>query len=281
MLQIKKVNLKIISKYPYMELVKGEGYFYFSPLTVKQVGTLTVESFNNWHKKVKGLQLLETTSVMTFKLNDLTLEQWIEEADKLNEAIEKEMSETHITTKRHYEEYSTITGGTARPILKKIVMEMIGGNLKALKKAYRADKHLNNIDEVLKEAGTQKTFGNFSEPKVTVEHILGKKRLTKTSYQRNSQKFREDFKSRCTRLGISSEYVKMLSGPYNNGWFLSFDYYIPEFVSATKETRKKWKELSGGYHSGGVSNSTVCSSLKHIMIFEILGYEFEEEKDVA
>lgn len=88
MLIMKVVNRKIVSKYPYMELVKGKGYFYFAPLTAKQVGTIAVISTLNWHEKVKHLGLLETTSVMTNKLNDLTLEQWIEEADNINEKIE-------------------------------------------------------------------------------------------------------------------------------------------------------------------------------------------------
>ena len=61
-------------------------------------------------------------------------------------------------------------------------------------------------------------------------------------------------------------------------WFLTFDMQGPLFVRATREGRKKWKEIEGGMHSAGVSCACITSGLKHIMIFDILGCEFEEEK---
>lgn len=60
MLHLKTIN-KIIQTQvsPYMELVKGEGYFYFV--------------YDNGPK-------FETKSVCTFRLNNLTLDMWIDDA---------------------------------------------------------------------------------------------------------------------------------------------------------------------------------------------------------
>ncbi|NRA76785.1 MAG: hypothetical protein HRU18_01145 [Pseudoalteromonas sp.] len=167
----------------------------------------------------------------------------------------------HKTSLEHYEEYAGITGGTARPILRQIVMDMIGNDIEALKQAYIEDKHLNNIDKVLDKAGTRKHWGSILDNK---------------NHMKNKKAFKDDFKSRCTKLGLSSGLVKLLEGPYCSRWFLSFDYYAPEFTRATMENRKMMKEKNPK-KSYGISNSCICSGLKHVMIFDVLGCEFEEE----
>lgn len=266
MLQIKKVNLEIISKYLYFQLVKGDGYFYFVSTTPEEIGTIGVSQCEDYEAKVKAFGMLDTTSVMTHKINDLTLEQWMEEAEKINQRVVEEMSFRifHSTSKEHYEEYASITGGKAKDVLKEIVMTMIGGNIKALRKAYMEDKHLNNIDKVLREAKQLKTWGGvMTNYKKTAKH---RKELV------------EDFENRCRKLGVPPHVSKYyLAGPYVTNWFLSFDLQAPEFISATKFNRMRLKDKNPK-KSYGVSNSTICSGLKHVMIYDILECEFVEEK---
>ena len=71
MLRLKSVNKKIQEKYPDLELIKGDAYFYFF----------------STNEKIYGL---ECTSVYVYKLNDLTLEQWIKEAKNINDQLEAE-----------------------------------------------------------------------------------------------------------------------------------------------------------------------------------------------
>lgn len=172
------------------------------------------------------------------------------------------MKLVHRTSMAHYTEYKTITGGEGRAKLRKLVMEMIGGDVEALREAYIEDKHLNNIDKVLKKAGTFATISMFASSK---------------NYHKQRKAMHEDFKSRCLKNNISTKAVSIIDrGGYQAGsWFLTFDLKLPEFFNYTKEGRKKWSEISG--KSGGVSPSTIVSGLKHVMIFDILGCEFEQE----
>jgi len=68
MYKLKTINKKIQELHPTFELHKGRGYFYFS----------------STDEIVHGL---DHTSVYVYKLNDLTLEQWIEEANKIKDKI--------------------------------------------------------------------------------------------------------------------------------------------------------------------------------------------------
>lgn len=61
-MQLRTVNKVIANRGIDAELVHGEGYFYF-------VGD--------------AVEHAETASVMVFRLNDLTLEQWMEELDSI------------------------------------------------------------------------------------------------------------------------------------------------------------------------------------------------------
>ena len=67
---MKTVNKEIQKLYPKMELIKGEGYFYFISEDI-------------------DIQQLYTTSVYTFLLNDLTLIDWIREAKEIDDKIIK------------------------------------------------------------------------------------------------------------------------------------------------------------------------------------------------
>jgi len=77
MLNLKSVNKAIQKEFPDVELVKGDGYFYFWPTDAAQ----SAESFH-W------LETADTTSVMVNRINDLTLDQWFEELRILREEFE-------------------------------------------------------------------------------------------------------------------------------------------------------------------------------------------------
>lgn len=66
MLTLKKVNKEIQVQFPEVELVKGDGYYYYA---VKE------EFGGNPH----WIDLAYTTSVMVPRLNDLPLEVWVSE----------------------------------------------------------------------------------------------------------------------------------------------------------------------------------------------------------
>ena len=61
-MQLRTINKAIASKGIDVELVKGDGYFYF-------VG--------------EAVENADTSSVMVFRLNDLTMDQWMEELDSI------------------------------------------------------------------------------------------------------------------------------------------------------------------------------------------------------
>lgn len=67
-MQLRTINKAIASKGIAVELVKGDGYFYF-------VG--------------EAVENADTSSVMVFRLNDLTLDQWMEELDSIIAEIEQ------------------------------------------------------------------------------------------------------------------------------------------------------------------------------------------------
>ena len=62
MITIKSVNKMIASKGILAEIVKGDGYYYFTGSDV---------------------ELAEYTSVYVFKLNDMTMQQWSESIDSI------------------------------------------------------------------------------------------------------------------------------------------------------------------------------------------------------
>lgn len=61
-MQLRTINKALSAKYPGLELVKGEGYFYFAGAGVEMIS--------------------QETGVYVYKLNDLTLDHWIAEADR-------------------------------------------------------------------------------------------------------------------------------------------------------------------------------------------------------
>ena len=188
----------------------------------------------------------------------------------------------HETTKAHYEEYATITGGEARVALREVCMNMIVHDVTALREADEEDKHLNNIDKVMRKAKTLMSIKGFGEnPKtgITNSMLLGlQTKPVRSSYHKQKQALEREFSSRCIANGLSPKsMMSFIRGPYTSEWFLAFDMQAPIFVRVTREGRAKWKEVNGGMHSGGVSNSTICSGLKHVLIFDILGCEFVEE----
>lgn len=71
-MHLKTVNRILQEKYPFLELIKGKGYFYFIPVQER-------------YKDAVGS--LETTSVYVAKCSDLSSEDWISEADILVEKI--------------------------------------------------------------------------------------------------------------------------------------------------------------------------------------------------
>ena len=230
-------------------------------------------------KKSKGGVWEITYSGIGFSSSESTLEKAMALVDENQEKRSKEPL-VHITTKEHYESFATITGGEGRAVLRKICLDMIGGDVEALKDAYLSDVHLNNIDEVMRKANTLVTLKNGGKrPPVTVGDVMGlpaSKALN--SYHQQKKALETEFKHRCFENGINStNMMRLIQGPYTNDWFLAFDMEAPAFVKATKAGRAKWKEIKGGMYSGGVSNSTICSGLKHVMIFDILGCEFVEE----
>ncbi|NRA76784.1 MAG: hypothetical protein HRU18_01140 [Pseudoalteromonas sp.] len=76
-LRLATINSKIHEFYPWMELVRGEGYFYFIP---RKTDRKYLGIFEN-------MELLETTSVYVNKLSHLSLDEWVEEAKKIYVAI--------------------------------------------------------------------------------------------------------------------------------------------------------------------------------------------------
>jgi len=189
----------------------------------------------------------------------------------------------HETTKAHHDEYATITGGAGRAVLRKICMDLIGGDIEALKEAYLEDKNLNNIQKVLGKAQTlmsMKGFGDNPRTGVSMSVMAGlQTKVRRAPYHKQVTAMRAEFRSRCTENNLDYKSMEsFIKGPYTCEWFLTFDMQAPAFVIATREGRAKWKEINGGRHSGGVSNSTICSGLKHVLIFDILGCEFIEEK---
>lgn len=168
----------------------------------------------------------------------------------------------HVTSKEHHDKYATVTGGAGRAKLRAIVMEMIGNDIEALKEAYLVDNNLNNIDKVLTKAGTLLRLSGFGK-----------------GYVQQQKAMEKDFKHRCFELGVTSGATRLIENSSSGAsWFLTFDMKAPEFIAYTKEGRKAWKEINNGVHDMGVSNSCICSGLKHIMIYDILGCEFVEEK---
>lgn len=67
-MHLKTVNRILKEKYPFLELVKGKGYFYFIP---------TQKHYE------QALYSLESTSVYVSKCSDLSSEQWVSEADNI------------------------------------------------------------------------------------------------------------------------------------------------------------------------------------------------------
>lgn len=59
-MQLRTINKALEAKHPGLELVKGEGYFYFAGA---------------------GTEMCKSASVYVPRLNDLTFEQWMSEAD--------------------------------------------------------------------------------------------------------------------------------------------------------------------------------------------------------
>ena len=74
MLTIKKVNKNIQKMYPFLELVKGEGYFYFICLDDKEYDLFG---------------LLDCTSVYAYTLNQMDLSAWIDEAKNIVSKMNK------------------------------------------------------------------------------------------------------------------------------------------------------------------------------------------------
>lgn len=72
-INIKTVNKKLKEEGMSIELIKGEGYFYFFPIP---------EASEEYHNAVVGL---EHTSVYVYKLNDQTLEQWLCDAKEIHD----------------------------------------------------------------------------------------------------------------------------------------------------------------------------------------------------
>lgn len=71
-LSLKKVNAAIKSKFSDVELVKGAGYFYL-------VGTT--------EEMDKKLCQLQSTSIYVYRLNELTLDQWLDDVKGIIEKI--------------------------------------------------------------------------------------------------------------------------------------------------------------------------------------------------
>lgn len=70
-MQLRTINKALDAKYPGLELVKGHGYFYFMGAGMEMIS--------------------QETGVYTSKLNDLTLDQWLGEADRrMSEVVEIE-----------------------------------------------------------------------------------------------------------------------------------------------------------------------------------------------
>lgn len=68
-MQLRTLNKIFAEKYVHLELVHGEGYYYFV--------------YDN------GGDLYETKSEMVYRLNHLTKEQWLERAETFMEEVEK------------------------------------------------------------------------------------------------------------------------------------------------------------------------------------------------
>lgn len=77
-MQLRTVNKAIAARGIDAELVHGEGYFYF-------VGS--------------AVENADSTSVMVFRLNDLTLDQWMEELDSAIEESTKRQTERNNISK--------------------------------------------------------------------------------------------------------------------------------------------------------------------------------------
>ena len=71
---LKTVNKEIQKEYPFLELVKGEGYFYFISIGDEE--------------STKALSSLNTTTVLTYKLNDFSMKQWLSEAKDIYEQMD-------------------------------------------------------------------------------------------------------------------------------------------------------------------------------------------------
>ena len=67
-MQLRTINKALEAKHPGLELVKGEGYFYFAGA---------------------GTEMCKSASVYVPRLNDLTFEQWMSEADDKMAEIER------------------------------------------------------------------------------------------------------------------------------------------------------------------------------------------------
>ena len=78
-LALKTINKEIQKHFPQLELVKGEGYFYFISDDVDIYG-------------------LDSTSIYCYKLNDLSLNSWISEAENVDKKLtEYKRDKTPIT----------------------------------------------------------------------------------------------------------------------------------------------------------------------------------------
>jgi hypothetical protein len=73
---LKTVNKAIQEKYPFLKLVKGNGYFYF-------------HSDDEFYGNL--LCSLYTTSVGVCRISHLSLERWLEEADEIYEQIKNDI----------------------------------------------------------------------------------------------------------------------------------------------------------------------------------------------
>lgn len=71
-LRLKNVNAAIEAKFPDVELVKGAGYFYLVGKT---------EEMSN------KLYSIQSTSIYVYKLNELTLEQWLDDVERIIKKI--------------------------------------------------------------------------------------------------------------------------------------------------------------------------------------------------
>ncbi|ARK07526.1 hypothetical protein LAV_00151 [Sphingobium phage Lacusarx] len=83
MMQLRTVNKALGAKYPGLELVKGEGYYYFAGA---------------------GTEVCKETGVYgAYRLNDLTLDQWLSEADdrmkEVAESVKRQRDRPVLTIK--------------------------------------------------------------------------------------------------------------------------------------------------------------------------------------